>query len=376
MKCIDRGKSHRKERRMLNWIIDFSLRHRLLVILGVAWPGGCRRAVAALSRYRRLSRHDAGAGADQHGRAGARAGGSRAADHVPDRAGDRRAAGAGGDAERLEVRLFAGRRHVQGRHRHLLRPAARQRAAVDGRAGRRDRAAEDGAGRRRGWAKCSTTSSPARATTSPSCARSTTGSSSPRCGPCKGAAEINSWGGYEKQYQVRIDPNLLIKYGLTFDEVVQGRRREQPQRRRRQHPRRDAVGARAGLGPHDERRADRRHRHRGHGRRADSRERRGRGGDRLGDSPRRGDGRRQGRSRPGPGLHAHGREHARGHLGDEGPARRDQADAAAECRGRRRSTTAPSWSITSSTRCKNNLFEGGLLVIAVLFAFLGNLRAA
>ncbi len=37
----------------------------------------------------------------------------------------------------------------------------------------------------------------------------------------KGAAEINSWGGYEKQYQVRINPTLLIKFGLTFDQVVQ-----------------------------------------------------------------------------------------------------------------------------------------------------------
>lgn len=36
----------------------------------------------------------------------------------------------------------------------------------------------------------------------------------------KGTAEINSWGGHEKQYQVRINPNLLIKHGLTFDEVV------------------------------------------------------------------------------------------------------------------------------------------------------------
>ncbi|MGD9720690.1 MAG: efflux RND transporter permease subunit [Pirellulales bacterium] len=35
-----------------------------------------------------------------------------------------------------------------------------------------------------------------------------------------GTAEINSWGGYEKQYQVRIDPQGLIKHGLTFDEVV------------------------------------------------------------------------------------------------------------------------------------------------------------
>ena len=34
-------------------------------------------------------------------------------------------------------------------------------------------------------------------------------------------AEVNSWGGYEKQYQVRIDPNRLIKHGLTFEEVVE-----------------------------------------------------------------------------------------------------------------------------------------------------------
>ncbi len=42
----------------------------------------------------------------------------------------------------------------------------------------------------------------------------------PKMRTVKGVAEINSWGGYEKQYQVRINPNLLIKYGLTFDEVV------------------------------------------------------------------------------------------------------------------------------------------------------------
>src|SRR5690349_13342228 len=36
-----------------------------------------------------------------------------------------------------------------------------------------------------------------------------------------GTAEINGWGGYEKQYQVRIDPNRLLKYDVTFHEVVQ-----------------------------------------------------------------------------------------------------------------------------------------------------------
>ncbi|MFN3193877.1 MAG: efflux RND transporter permease subunit [Aureliella sp.] len=35
-----------------------------------------------------------------------------------------------------------------------------------------------------------------------------------------GTAEVNSWGGYEKQYQVLLDPDRLIRHGLTFDEVI------------------------------------------------------------------------------------------------------------------------------------------------------------
>ena len=35
-----------------------------------------------------------------------------------------------------------------------------------------------------------------------------------------GTAEVNSWGGYEKQYQVRIDPARLVSRSLTFDEVI------------------------------------------------------------------------------------------------------------------------------------------------------------
>ena len=37
----------------------------------------------------------------------------------------------------------------------------------------------------------------------------------------RGVAEVNSWGGFEKQYQVRIDPERLVKHGLTFDQVVE-----------------------------------------------------------------------------------------------------------------------------------------------------------
>lgn len=43
----------------------------------------------------------------------------------------------------------------------------------------------------------------------------------PKLRTVKGVAEVNSWGGFEKQYQVRIDPDRLIKYGLTFDAVVE-----------------------------------------------------------------------------------------------------------------------------------------------------------
>ena len=42
----------------------------------------------------------------------------------------------------------------------------------------------------------------------------------PQLRTVRGVAEVNSWGGYEKQYQVRIVPDRLIKHGLTFDEVV------------------------------------------------------------------------------------------------------------------------------------------------------------
>ncbi|MFO0918949.1 MAG: CusA/CzcA family heavy metal efflux RND transporter [Planctomycetaceae bacterium] len=37
----------------------------------------------------------------------------------------------------------------------------------------------------------------------------------------RGTAEINSWGGYVKQYQIRINPDKLIKYGVTFDQVIE-----------------------------------------------------------------------------------------------------------------------------------------------------------
>ena len=40
-----------------------------------------------------------------------------------------------------------------------------------------------------------------------------------------GVAEINTWGGYEKQYHVVFDPELLIKYEVTLDDVATALRR-------------------------------------------------------------------------------------------------------------------------------------------------------
>jgi cobalt-zinc-cadmium resistance protein CzcA len=36
-----------------------------------------------------------------------------------------------------------------------------------------------------------------------------------------GTAEVNSWGGLERQYQVRVDPTRLVTHGLTFQQVIE-----------------------------------------------------------------------------------------------------------------------------------------------------------
>ena len=40
-----------------------------------------------------------------------------------------------------------------------------------------------------------------------------------------GVAEVNSWGGFEKQYHVILDPKALVKYGLTMEEVEEALQR-------------------------------------------------------------------------------------------------------------------------------------------------------
>jgi cobalt-zinc-cadmium resistance protein CzcA len=42
----------------------------------------------------------------------------------------------------------------------------------------------------------------------------------PQLRTVSGTAEVNTWGGFEKQYQIRIDPDQLFKHRLTFADVV------------------------------------------------------------------------------------------------------------------------------------------------------------
>ncbi|NQU12149.1 efflux RND transporter permease subunit, partial [bacterium] len=43
----------------------------------------------------------------------------------------------------------------------------------------------------------------------------------PQLSKVRGVAEVNSWGGFEKQYHVVVEPELLVKYGLTFEELFE-----------------------------------------------------------------------------------------------------------------------------------------------------------
>src|SRR5262245_41565959 len=47
----------------------------------------------------------------------------------------------------------------------------------------------------------------------------------PKLRTVKGTAEVNSWGGYEKQYQVRLDPEKLDRHKVTFDQVMEALQR-------------------------------------------------------------------------------------------------------------------------------------------------------
>ena len=140
---------------MLNWIIDFSLRHRFLVIavaLALA-------AVGAVS----LGRLDIDAFPDT---TPVQIQINTVAPSLSPEEVERQITfpveqaisglpGLDNGAFHLEVRPVPGGRHVPGRDRHLLRPAACQRAARHGGASRGNRSVRRWGRSRRGWAKSS-----------------------------------------------------------------------------------------------------------------------------------------------------------------------------------------------------------------------------
>ena len=145
----------------------------------------------------------------------------------------------------VALRPVAGHRRLQGRHRHLLRAPAGQRAAAGGeqRSAARARAG-DGPDRHRprrdlhvdGRGGAGRDASPtARRTPRWTCARSRTGSIRPQLRNVPGVTEVNTIGGFEKQFHVTPDPDALVAYGLTFRDVVRRARAQQRQRGRRLH---------------------------------------------------------------------------------------------------------------------------------------------
>ncbi len=42
----------------------------------------------------------------------------------------------------------------------------------------------------------------------------------PKLRTVQGVAEVNGWGGFEKQYQIRVDPQKLVKHHVTFTQVM------------------------------------------------------------------------------------------------------------------------------------------------------------
>jgi cobalt-zinc-cadmium resistance protein CzcA len=190
-----------------------------------------------------------------------------------------------------------------------------------------------------------------------------------------GVAEVNGWGGYEKQYQVRPDPDRLFKHGLTFADVVAAL---------------EANNRNEGGG--GVRRNNQFLLVQGVGRAADEAEVRRivvaaedgvpvRVGDvadvAVGHELRRGAVTAQGRGEAILGLC----------FMSTGENSRDVASALRRRLDEVRPTLPPDVEVTVvydrtelvdvvTNTVRQNLFEGGLLVVAVLFAFLGNLRAA
>ena len=198
----------------------------------------------------------------------------------------------------------------------------------------------------------------------------------PRLRAVPGVTEVNAWGGLPKQYQVVVDPAKLLAYRIAlkdvFEAVETGTRNAGGgyiEHNREQYILRgeglvesladiEKIVLKAGRG-----------RHAGDGRQRGA-------GPRGGDAPhRRRHDRRPGRDRDRPRPDAGRRERPRRWR----PARaRRSRSCSRRCpreSASSRTTTARVLVRRVIRTVETNLLEGALLVVAVLFAFLGNVRA-
>ena len=143
----------------------------------------------------------------------------------------------------------------------------------------------------------------------------------PQMRTVRGTAEVNSWGGYEKQYQIRIDPDRLIKHDLTFADVIQAVEKNNFNVGGGNISQSGGMLLVRGLGRTTGVDQNPTNCRAGEGRRADPRGRRGRRDCRPRNPPRGRDGRRSGRGGAGSRFSAHGRKQPHRHLGDEAEAR-------------------------------------------------------
>ena len=212
-----------EENVMVEKIIEFCARNRLVVLLGV---GFALVAAHRVDQEGEAGRHPGSvrpAGHRLHRVDGAQPDAGRGPGHLPDRVEADRHAARHRRARLLDVRDVVRVRHLRGGDRHLL--GAQPRARVHERPARR---------------RCPRASTP---TLGPDATGigwvfqyALTDKSGKHgldelrtfqdftlryaLGSVPGVAEVASVGGYQKQYQVTVDPNRLRAYGVTLTEVI------------------------------------------------------------------------------------------------------------------------------------------------------------
>ena len=341
---------------MLNWIIDFSLRTSAARRAGGRWRSAIAGVVvAAQSRHRRLS--------PTPRRCRCRStpspppSGPEEIEQqitVPDRAGA--SAACRGSKQLRSISKFGLSQVVVTFEDGTDIYFARQ--LVNERLGDRRAAAAASSGRRwarspPAWARCFTTSSPAQGNDVTELRTIHDWVIKPKLRTVHGRRRDQQLGRLREAVPgPHRSRTGSIKYEPDVRRGRRGRREEQPQRRRRQHPPKAARCCSCTAWAARRTSTDQEHRHHRQGRRADPR-RATWPRSQIGHEIRRGAVTADGKGEVVLGLgfmlmgeNSHEVTWALKDKLDE-----IKADAAAERQGRSRSTTAPSWSTTSSTRC-------------------------